>query len=459
MAAAMPEYAFLRRCARARAWLADVWDPTAVPPPCPPLNATALAGAVACDKVLRFPTATAPMACGAPPEDLDSYLPPDEADGSGLGPILVDYTVMGVPVEAPPLRRTWAAMAGGGAVPAADQLSETPAAPDVQIQADDGAYDEDDEVVTVHFVFDVQRDLTRVATNGMVSIQPTARGVMHRRTGETILLMTSAAPPGLPVARLLMMEYCVPDANGGVTEVLSSLGVSDSGSLVLLNRMDALMQPSDPRPTPIFCPADGVTAMATYARSMHGAFGVAYAPRAPPGTTLAALTAGPGGEAGGLPQLLSLVCCSTPASAATTARMRSRAVAALLPPPRPPRLLSAGDTASVNVAAAVAAKYRTGGRRLRRARLDLTLVGSEAERQRIVRNRASAARSNAARRQARLEARTRGVAETMSGLAGGKPALAPTAAEGVQAQGLAVRGGVLAQTPAAGPLPVLLPRL
>lgn len=49
----------------------------------------------------------------------------------------------------------------------------------------------------MQYAFEVQRDLTSVATDGMVAIQSSARDAMHRRTGETILLMTSAALPGL----------------------------------------------------------------------------------------------------------------------------------------------------------------------------------------------------------------------------------------------------------------------
>ncbi|GAB0494749.1 hypothetical protein MMPV_006045 [Pyropia vietnamensis] len=417
---AMPEYALLGRCARARSWLADAWDPAAEPVPVPPLEPAALASAVAHDRVLRFPAAAAATASaaasgaataagGGPAAEPDSYLPPDEADGTGLGPVLADLTAMSIPVEAPPLRRTWTATVGGGAAPVTEQSGEVPTTVEAPVEADASAYDEDDEVVTVFFVFDVQRDLIRVTTNDLVSIQPTARGVMHRRTGEAMLLMSVAAPPGLPVARLLMLDYYAPLADGGGTHIMTSLGVSGNGSLTLLNRMDAVMTPSTPRPAPFFPPVDGVTAIASLTRSMYGAYGLAYAPAVPVGSAGAAAS----------PQLLPLVLQCTPASAATTARMRCRAVAALVPPAGPPRLLGAGDTERAR------AKPQVGARRSRRLRLDLEGVSSEAVRRRIVRNRASAARSNAARRQVRLDAQARANADVAHEAAGGEPRLVP----------------------------------
>eukprot|EP00168_Porphyra_purpurea_P003224 TRINITY_DN1382_c1_g1_i1.p3 TRINITY_DN1382_c1_g1~~TRINITY_DN1382_c1_g1_i1.p3 ORF type:complete len:102 (-),score=26.35 TRINITY_DN1382_c1_g1_i1:297-602(-) len=64
------------------------------------------------ERVLRFPAA----APAGPGEDAPSFLPGDEADGTGLGPALVVLTYMAVPVEAPPLWRWWTAAAGGDGV-------------------------------------------------------------------------------------------------------------------------------------------------------------------------------------------------------------------------------------------------------------------------------------------------------------------------------------------------------
>lgn len=199
MAAKLPDYALLGRCARARAWLADPWDPAAASLPCPPLDSAALAGTVALGRVVRFRApAVPPAATGGPPEDPHTYLPPVEADGSGRGPVFVDYTVMDIPVEAPPLRRAWASIAGERAAPAAEQSWEAPSAVDTLVEALDGAYDEDEEVLTLYFVCDVQLDLMHVVVDKLVPIQPTARGFMHRMKGEVLSTMTAAAPPGLP---------------------------------------------------------------------------------------------------------------------------------------------------------------------------------------------------------------------------------------------------------------------
>lgn len=61
---------------------------------------------------------------------------------------------------------------------------------------------------------------------------------------------------------------------------MTTLGVGSDGSLALLGRVDAVMQPASPRPPLVFPPADGVTAMATLSRYMCGAYGLAYAPSA-----------------------------------------------------------------------------------------------------------------------------------------------------------------------------------
>ncbi|GAB0492056.1 hypothetical protein MMPV_003315 [Pyropia vietnamensis] len=457
MVAAMPEYALLGRCSRARAWLADVWDPAAAaeaaaPCPVPPLNPAALAGAVALDRVVRFPAADAlPTVPGGPLEDPDTYLPPDEADGTGLGPVLADITVMIVPVEAPPLRRSWTAVSGGGMVPPReDHAGAFSAAVDASMEAVDGAYDEDDEVVTGHVIADVQRDCIGVATGGLFSVQPVSRGVLHRRTGETLSVTSMTPPPGLLASRVLLMEYCAPRANGCAVSYQTSLAVGERGSLTLLSRVDAMLQPSIPRPTLVFPPVDGITATAHFSRDIQGAFGVAFVPCVPGLTPVTPTVGGPNIGSGGFPAPLPLIMQCTEASAATTARMRRRAVAALLPPSPPlllpraavdpattPRTAAAATAAVANatIAAGTAKQAQAGSRRPRRVRRDLDSIESEAQRRRIVRNRASAARSNAARRRERLAARSR------------------------DGDAAAARGGLLPPVAPPACLPVLLPRL
>lgn len=439
----MPEYALLGRSSRARAWLAEVWDPAAAPSSSPPLNPAALAGAVALDRVVRFPAPTAaasdlPAAPGGSAEDPDTYLPSDEADGTGLGPVLADTTVMIIPVEAPPLRRAWTATAGWGAAlgGGGGPTGEASSPVNAFLEAVGGTDDEDDEVVTVRMVCDVQRDLIGAATGGLVSLQPVTRGVLHRRTGETLSLTTVPAPPGVPASRLLMLEYCTPGPFGSATNFLTTLAVGGNGPLTLLSRVSGVMQPTADRPTLVFPPADGVTATAGFSRDIQGTFGVAFAPCVPGATAVSAPSAGSDSSTGSFPALLPLVMHCTEASAATTARMRCRAVAALLPPPGPLRMPSSGVPAtSTTVSPAATVDTPAGVRRPRRPRRNLGAVESEAERRRIMRNRASAARSNAARRRERLAARLRDGAAAAAG--GGRPLRPPPPAR----------------------LPVLLPRL
>lgn len=419
MAADMPEYALLGRCPRARAWLAELWDPRAVPPPySPPLHPAALAGAVAVERVMRYPAGlptggggAGGRSAGAAPndeggEDPAWYLPPDEADGSGLGPALVVMTEMAVPVEAPPLRRGWTAAPGGGAAPGwTGSEADRAAAAAEALSATAGAYDEDAEVVTLLMVMDIHRDLLNEVTGGLVCLRPTARGVYHRRTGEMVSLISTAAPPGMGVSRLLMMEYYAPVKGGSDTHTITTLGVG-AGALLLLNRMGAVVEPSEPRAALTFPPTDGVTAVAALTAALSGNYGLAYAPALPPGVVARAPADGEGGG-GGLPQLIPLVLHCTMASAVTTFRMRSLALAAVRPPPPPPlRRLCAGNRERALAAPTAAHTHprERGARRPRRARLDLATISDAATRARIVRNRAAAARCNAARREARLAA-------------------------------------------------------
>lgn len=175
------------------------------------------------------------------------------------------------------------------------------------VEADGGADDDDDEVVTLHYVCDIQRDLLGAATGGLISLQPVARGVFHRRTGETLSLFTADAAPGVPASRLLMLEYCTPGVHGTAVNIMTTLGVgAGGGALTLLSRVDSVMQPSVPRPTLAFPPADGVTATAGFARAIQGAFGLAYAPCVPGHAVVGAGGVPPAGR-GGLPDLLPLV--------------------------------------------------------------------------------------------------------------------------------------------------------
>lgn len=56
------------------------------------------------------------------------------------------------------------------------------------------------------------------------------------------------------------------------------MGVGADGSLLLLDRVDAVMQPFTPRPELVFPPPHGVTALATLAQVSLGELGLACVP-------------------------------------------------------------------------------------------------------------------------------------------------------------------------------------
>ena len=440
VAAAMPEFALLSRSARARGWLSELWDPSSGPcPDGPPLDPTALAGGVAMERVVRFPAA----APAGPGEGNPSFLPGDEADGSGLGPALAVMTVMGIPVEAPPLvqRRMFTA---GGAAAAFPDVDSTVSADGVDV----ATFDEDDAVVPVRVVFDVHRDLLVEAALGVLSIPPMARGVLDRCTGEILTMFGGPAPPGSPVARVLMVEYACSEPDGGIGHTITTFGVDGVGRLWILARSRAVMTPATPpsSPPPAFSPSDGVTAVAAAIQRFSGSYGMAYAPCGP--ATTPAVSA-----AGALPEMLSFVFVGGPSSVAATFRLRQMAVSKLVPLltpralPDPPSSHPDGDgTGRRGDGDDGALDGRGGGRRGRRRRVDLAAVTSAAERARIVRNRAAAARCNAARKAARAAAHA---AET------GPDGRGEAAAK---AFALAARGGLGGGGAAAWRLPALLPR-
>lgn len=440
-AATMPEYALLGRSARARSWLSDLWDPGGGPPPVsPPLDPSALARSVVCERLLRFPAPCMP----APGEEDPSFVPGDEADGSGLGPALTVLSMVSIPVEAPPLTRWWTAAAGGNALSGSTGNTAAVAAmTDVHATSYDEDYDEDDEVVTAHVVIDAHRDLLPSMDTRLSGIQPLARGVFHRRTGEMMSLMSAAAPPGSPVKQQLTVDYTGPDVDGSFMHLLTTMGVDESGRLGIISRSSAVMVPATPRPPPTFRPTDGVTALATAMEQMSGSFGLAYAPCLPG----PAKTASPSGD---LPPLLSLVLTSSLSSVAATFRMR-RLAAALLVPPVAPRGAPAFAICPPPATGDERDMKRDGvpnGRRSRRRRIDLDSVTSAAERSRIMRNRAAAARSNAARKAAREASLASGV-----GTPEGSEGTAMADAATIAGAGLGARGPLV---PTAGY--VLLPR-
>ena len=400
VAAAMPEFALLARSARARAWLSELWHPSGGPcPEGPPLDPTALAGGVAMERVVRFPAA----APAGPGEGNPSFLPGDEADGSGLGPAIAVLTVMAIPVEAPPLVQRRMSTAGGAAAAFAD-LDTTVATDGV----DAASFDEDDAVVPMRIVIDVHRDLLVAAALGVFRLPPTSRGVLDRRTGEILTMFGGPAPAGSPLTRVLMVEYASAEPDDGIAHTLTTFGVDGFGRLWILGRCRAVITPATPPspPPPAFSPSDGVTAVAAAVQRFSGSYGMAYAPCGPAPT--------PGVTAdGALPEMLSFVFVGGRSSVAATFRMRRMAAAEWVPVPTPRALPGPpsshpdgdgrgrrGDGNGDDGASA----ERGGGRHGRRRRVDLEAVPSAAERARIVRNRAAAARCNAARKAARAAA-------------------------------------------------------
>ncbi|GAB0489259.1 hypothetical protein MMPV_000476 [Pyropia vietnamensis] len=212
VAAGMPELELLRISPRARAWLGDVWAhdfgapsrrqaPATSETAAATLHPAALAAAVGVDRVLRFPTA-APAAAGE--VAAAGYGPADEADGSGLGPALVVLSGMAVAVDAPPLPKRWALSEEGEQGAAEGGRAETTAPPpQVGVPTVD---DDDDAVVTLHFVADVQRDLLSSVTGRLYCIPPVVRGVFHRGTSEGLTLTTLNAPPGVPASQLALLD-------------------------------------------------------------------------------------------------------------------------------------------------------------------------------------------------------------------------------------------------------------
>jgi len=170
---------------------------------------------------------------------------------------------------------------------------------------------------------------------------------------------------------------------------------------------------------------------------LTSSYGMAYAP-CPPAGEIANLDGGGdgGGNAGPVGGIISLVLTSFPASPVTSFRLRSLAVMSLVRP-APGRRLAAAAAAGAARSGGDGGTGDGGGggglgprRPRRRSRVELDAVPSEAERRRIVRNRAAAGRSNAARRAARLAARDAAVAVAGGGGAAAAP---PPAGGGVPA--------------------------
>ncbi|KAK1866741.1 hypothetical protein I4F81_009256 [Pyropia yezoensis] len=307
----MPELELLRRSPRARAWLGDVWAPAfgalrrrgAGGPPAAALHPAALAAAVGVDRVVRFP-AGAPAAAG---EVEGAYGPPDEADGSGLGPALAVLSAMAVPVDVPPLPQRWASpregdgtgestvQAGEKAPPRADAPPTSAAAPSAGVPVVD---DDDDAVVTLHFIIEMHRDLLSPLTGHVFSIPPVVRGVFHRGTSEGLTFATVKAPPGVPASQLAIIDAAMTPV-GPVTTV--------GGQGVV--------------PPPLVPCSAVAGSLAGWYAHFAGSYGMAYAPFPPPGLPL---------RGGGAPiDVVSLVLNSAPASPAMAFRLRSVAVSAL----------------------------------------------------------------------------------------------------------------------------------
>jgi len=402
----MPEYHLLGRSARARAWLSELWDPSGGPcPDGPPLNPTALAGGVAMERMVRFLHA----APAGPGEDTPSFLPGDEADGTGLGPALVVLTYMAVPVEAPPLGRWWTSAAEGNGVAddcVADHELSAGAVAAKAAALDgvhDASYDEDDEVVTLHIVTDVQRDLLRAAGLGPFTLPLTSRGIFHRRTGEMLSLASAAAPAESPMTRLLLSEHHRPMSDGSLLHTVTSFGVRPGGHIGIFSRSRSVVRPSVAASPPSFPPTDGVTALAGAMELLCGSHGLAYSP-----CQLGPLPAA--AADGKAPAHLPLILTCDRSSVAATFRIRGLAAKALLAPvtPRAPPSSAAGVRDGRGHQQAGDEGVRKHSGRGRRRPVNLDALPSDAHRARIVRNRVSAARSNAGRRALRNAARASG---------------------------------------------------
>jgi len=371
---------------------------------------------------------------------------------------LAVLTNMAVAVEAPPLGRWWTATAGGGGAADArgDAYAAAGGAAHALAAASVGAtaYDEDDEVVKLQIVMDVQRDLLQAAGLGPLRMPPTSRGVFHRRTGEFISLASAAADGDSPFTRLLMVEYYCPTAAGAASHTITALGVGARGGLALLHRARALIVPSQPpAAAAAFAPTDGVTALAAAMEGLSGSYGLAYAP-CPVGPAAAAATAADGGAT----QLVTLVLTGARASVAGAFRMRRAAVAALVPlatPRAPPDVSGAAPDAAGGPRArgggGDASGCRCGGRRRpHRKRVDVATVASAAERERIVRNRVAATRSNAARKARRDAARAALDAQRRAVVGVNAAAVAAAASGGggtVRTVGPAALGALLPRPP------------
>lgn len=212
----------------------------------------------------------------------------------------------------------------------------------------------------------------------------------------------------------------------------SSPAARGSSPFALLSRMDCLLQPAAPPPpipnggTPmppagaVDTPSHGVSAVVALTHALRGLFGVAIAP------SLSWLEAC--GPLAKLPPSMSLVQEYVPAGPAASSRLRSLAARLFLPPfayrplghhrdgpDRDGRIgggggfggggLGGGFDGRPGGGTSARADAGTGERRhvrVRRRKLDLKDVETEREKERILRNRAAAMRSNAKRRDARI---------------------------------------------------------
>lgn len=238
-----------------------------------------------------------------------------------------------------------------------------------------------------------------------------------------------------------------PSTSGSAEGARSSLSASSpvaegASSFALLSRMDCLLQPAAPPPaipnsTPPLCTSavatasHGVSAVAALTHSLRGLFGVAIGP------ALSWVEAF--GPLPKLPPSMSLVQEYAPAGPSASVRLRTLA-ARLFLPPRAFRPLGLdrdhagggglklgqifGGRVGVGVVVGVDGSGGSGGGddfdgfdaddaadtgmgtrrhvRVRRRKLDLKDVETDKEKERILRNRAAAMRSNAKRRDARI---------------------------------------------------------
>lgn len=455
MVATFPEYALLRRSPRARLWLQAAFAPNGAPLPAVSIGGApdglrpeAIEAAVSYSRTVRLPSA-----CGASPGPGSGDGGGGGSDGgggggggggvngpgaaaeTGLGPILFSYTNAFIPVSSPPLGEEDsdivtmlvvadvtednlpAASAGAFYVPTESRavydrrsgefLSMT-SRPLPRPPGEAGGGDERGGADA----YQLQWEYYQLGDCG--ACKPTSS---RCRSTVTSLLCSSSTSGSAGGGSSVSMPSLPGSAKGAPSPLPSSTPAGVAGSpFSLLSRMDCLLQPAAPPPAipngthPPCSPAvattsHGVSAVMALTHALRGLFGVAIGP--------AQAWVEACGPLPKLPPSMSLVQEYALAGSSASARLRTLAARLFLPPLafRPLGLdggarvggsgFGVGDGGGADATADAGTSARRHVR-VRRRKLDLKDVESEKDKERILRNRAAAMRSNAKRRDARI---------------------------------------------------------